>query len=192
MAASYLLAFLLVKAPPAAMAAERGGVVAIEAERATRRVGEWKEMPGKSGRALLITEGRWTDHLQYEIRFTLPGTYKLWLLGRSCGDGGADEVKVFFDEKPSAAGTYYEVRFPPEFGWTNRMLRRTSQNRKSPGVPTVEVKRPGIHRLFLVKGAEPECHAPPCERPFPNWQVDKIVLRLDDAGPDEPARSGGH
>jgi hypothetical protein len=63
------------------------------------------------------------------------------------------------------------------------MFHKTAANRKTPGVPTVEVKRAGAHDLYLVKGAEPECHAPPCQRPFPNWQVDKIVLILGDGAP---------
>ncbi|HYE30972.1 MAG TPA: hypothetical protein VEH27_06080, partial [Methylomirabilota bacterium] len=47
--------------------------------------------------AVLISYGAWTNHVRYAIYFSQPGAYKLWLYGRDGGEGGANEVKVFFN-----------------------------------------------------------------------------------------------
>ena len=145
----------------------------------------WQEGPGQSGNAMLIRNGAWTDFLRYAIYFEEPGTYNVWLMGQSGGDGGSDEVKIFFEpDAITSESDFYEMRLPGAPGWSNVMHYKTAANPKTPGEPTVEVQEPGWHSLYLVKGAEPENpDDPPVGRRYPNWRVDRILLTSSDAEP---------
>lgn len=149
--------------------------------------------------AVLIRNGSWTDHLRYAIHFTTPGTYHLWALGQSGGDPGTDEVKVFFNERPDPRSErFFELRLPPLPDWSGLAFARLPGNRKAPVPAVIEVPAPGWYNLHLAKGAEPEHHgeAPPLERRYPNWRVDKLVLLRTDTlrphgdGPPETRNDG--
>ncbi len=151
------------------------------------------------GNAMLIRSGGWADHLRYAIHFESAGTYRLWALGQSAGDPGADEVKVFFNETPQPRSErFFELRFPDRPDWTDRAFVRRADNRKTPAPAMIEVPAPGWHNLYLVKGAEPEHHGeePPLSRHYPNWRVDKLVLLRTDTlrphgeGPPETRNDG--
>lgn len=135
------------------------------------------------GNAVMIAEGAWTDHLRYAIHVTQPGDYMLWLLGRDGGEGGANEVKMFFDVDviDPRSDHFFEMRLPGASGWTNVAHARRQDNRKTPVPPVLRVERPGWHTLYLVKGAEPESHdaEPPLARRYPNWRVDRLAIFRD-------------
>ncbi len=149
--------------------------------------------------AMLIRKGAWTDHLRYAIHFATAGTYRLWALGQSGGDPGTDEVKVFFNEPPAPQSErFFELRLPSLPGWSDRAFARRAENRKTPVPAAIEVPSPGWYNLYLAKGAEPAHHgeAPPLERRYPNWRVDKLVLLRTDTlrphgdGPPETRNDG--
>jgi hypothetical protein len=146
----------------------------------------WVETEGQFPNAMMIRRGKWSDNLRYSIYFTTPGIYNLWLLGKSGGDAGADEVKIFFDtDSIYSDALFYEIQFSKELQWTNQMFFKTPLNLKTPGNSEINVKKAGWHNLFLVKGAEPEdpLH-PPDTRKYPNWRVDKIIIYKEGTIPE--------
>ncbi len=149
----------------------------------------WQEKPGQSGLAMLTRRGSWSDYMRYAIYFENTGIYNLWLLGQSGGDGGSNEVKVFFGAAAlKSESDFYEITFSERLAWTNERHYQNPENGPIPATPTVNVTKPGWHNLYLVKGADPE-HPdnPPENRRYPNWRVDKILLTT---AADKPSGDG--
>jgi hypothetical protein len=114
----------------------------------------WQPSAGQSGNAMMISSGNWNDHLQYAIYFDNPGEYTIWLLGKNGGDGGADEVKVFFNTREinSNHPDFFEIKFPRELGWTNEMYYKTPENRETKGNAIIKVSEKDGITCFWLRG----------------------------------------
>lgn len=163
---------------------EEGGEVRMEAEEATR-FAHWRASPGPDGTVMVaLPEGSWKGGvLRFDVDFTTPGRYALWLRSRPGGheDGeggryGANDVKVWLDrsseEPPSIArrrvdriDTLFDGVGRPSFAdgrkpesevnlGEGEALAWSSRPKEGPGPAWWEVKAPGRHRLELVVGAE--------------------------------------
>ncbi len=158
-------------------------------------------MTPAGGNAMLIRSGASTDHLRYAVHFDQAGTYRLWILGQSAGDEGAQTVTVFVNETPNPQSERsLAVRLPHLPDWANEARTRGKDGGKPSGPATVEVPSPGWHALHLAMGEAPQhgSDAAPPTRRFPNWRVDKLVLLRTDTlrphgeGPRETRNDGTH
>ena len=79
---------------------EVNGLVSMEAENASH-VNLWRKVKGTSGAAMeALKEGSWNGGvLRFDIEFTQPGSYAVWVLARkgTHSEYGANDVKVWLD-----------------------------------------------------------------------------------------------
>lgn len=170
----------LVSAALATPLVERAGMLEFEAEAAHAIVQpeHWHRVPGTRGEAMKVQEhGPWRRHLRYDIEFTTPGTYRLWLLARknpAAGRYTGNDVKVFL--YPAGAEQAIEPkRVAFEVGMKEqRTFRWLDWPKNSPTQTTdLVVKAPGLHHLYLVGGAGEEW----------GWEIDAVRLTRDNAAP---------
>jgi hypothetical protein len=181
---SPLAFFPLLLAPLAGAApapiVETGGLVAFEAEAAHAVIDptHWATVPAGPGTAMKVLEsGPWKRHLRFDLEFTTPGTYRLWLRARknpAAPRYHGNDVKVFFyataEEQaihPKAIRFEVGLREQREFRWLAWPKSREV------GATDLTVAAPGLHHLYLAGGAAEEW----------GWEIDAVRLTKDNREP---------
>lgn len=157
---------------------EVDGRVVMEAEAPTRYT-QWTVVEGKSGVAVRDQGERGVDGLHYEIEFTQPGTYYLFLLCRHTSEDGAEADDAFVsldgerlwasDGSTRPDGMQGRSR---EFTWSGSPKAGHTPRSIKPGPVHFEVREAGLKTLTLGSRSK-------------GFEIDKIVLQRDDATPPE-------
>lgn len=170
----------LAAALAAAPFVEERGTVEFEAE-AAHHVSEpeqWAKVRGTRGEAFkVLAAGPWKRALRYDVEFTTPGTYRLWVLARKNPTAArytGNDIKVFLyaagaEQLLTPKHVAFEIglKEQKEFRWVD-------WPKNSPTNTTdLVVRAAGRHHLYLVGGAAEEW----------GWEVDAIRLTKDNAAP---------
>lgn len=140
---------------------------------------DWARVPGPNGTTAMkpLDTARWTRSLRYDIQFTQPGTYRLWVKARKnpeIGQWGGNDMKIFLY---AADGEQLVIpgHYPFEVGLREqREFRWLDWPKNSPTDTTdLTVKQPGLHHLYIVGGAGEEW----------GWEFTAVRLTKDNARP---------
>ena len=211
---SVMRLFILMVLPVGALAnpggrvfIEAGGLVSMEAENASY-MKHWKPIAGTSGSAMEADQVgvRNGGVLRFDVEFTAPGAYAVWVLGRKGAHSqyGANDVKVWADRDLSRTvspdlqsraldrpitlrdgrghPSFTDKKPQSEIGFgQSEAFSWVGKLKEAEGPAIWRVENPGRHHIEFVVGEEY------------GFGIDKVVLTLDhkqtlsDSGPPESA-----